>query len=50
LEKSKTQEIEKFFNLPLKKNELAVFYLGVFGFIARSLSQTARLFFLKNAQ
>jgi len=37
--KSKAQEIERFFNLPLKKNELAVFYLGVSGFIARSAGQ-----------
>jgi L-ascorbate metabolism protein UlaG (beta-lactamase superfamily) len=38
--KSQAQEIERFFDLPLKKNELAVFYLGVSGFIARSLSHT----------
>jgi L-ascorbate metabolism protein UlaG (beta-lactamase superfamily) len=38
--KSKAQEIERFFDLSLKKNELAVFYLGVSGFIVRSLSQT----------
>jgi L-ascorbate metabolism protein UlaG (beta-lactamase superfamily) len=37
--KSKAQEIERFFTLPLKNDELAVFYLGVSGFILRSLSQ-----------
>jgi len=37
--KSKAEEIERFFNLPLKRNELAVFYLGVSGFIARSAGQ-----------
>jgi L-ascorbate metabolism protein UlaG (beta-lactamase superfamily) len=38
--RSKAQEIEKFFDLPLNKNELTLFYLDVSGFIARSLSQT----------
>ena len=37
--KSKAEEIEKFFTLPLAKNELAVFYLGVSGFIARTVNQ-----------
>ena len=34
--KSKAQEIGKFFALPLAKNEVAVFYLGVSGFLARN--------------
>jgi L-ascorbate metabolism protein UlaG (beta-lactamase superfamily) len=38
--RSKAQEIGGFFDLLLKENELAAFYLGVSGFIARSLSQT----------
>jgi L-ascorbate metabolism protein UlaG (beta-lactamase superfamily) len=38
--KSKSDEIEKFFTLPLAKKELAVFYLGVSGFLARSMNQT----------
>jgi hypothetical protein len=38
--KSKAYEIGKFFALPMEKNELAVFYLGVSGFIARSANQT----------
>jgi L-ascorbate metabolism protein UlaG (beta-lactamase superfamily) len=38
--KSKADEIGKFFALPLQKNELALFYLGVSGFIIRSLNQT----------
>ena len=41
--KSKADEIGKFFALQVKKNELAVFYLGVSGFIARSSSQTVLL-------
>ena len=41
--KSKAQEIEKFFSSPLKENELAVFYLGVSGFIVRT-SNRAVLF------
>jgi len=38
--KSKADEIGKFFASPLQKNELAVFYLDVSGFIVRSLNQT----------
>jgi L-ascorbate metabolism protein UlaG (beta-lactamase superfamily) len=41
--KSKADEIGKFFALQVNKNELAVFYLGVSGFIARSSSQTVLL-------
>jgi L-ascorbate metabolism protein UlaG (beta-lactamase superfamily) len=41
--KSKADEIGKFFALQVKKNELAVFYLGASGFIARSSSQTVLL-------
>ena len=37
--KSEAAEIEKFFTLPLAKNELAVFYLGVSGFLARNMDQ-----------
>jgi L-ascorbate metabolism protein UlaG (beta-lactamase superfamily) len=37
--KSKAHEIEQFFSSLLKKNEIAVFYLGVSGFIVRSISQ-----------
>lgn len=37
--KSKAQEIGKFFALPLAKNEVAVFYLGVSGFLARTVNQ-----------
>ena len=36
---SKPAEIVKFFASPLKENELAVFYLGRSGFIARTASQ-----------
>jgi len=35
--KSKAKEIERFFTLPLAKNELAVFYLGVSGFFVRNV-------------
>jgi L-ascorbate metabolism protein UlaG (beta-lactamase superfamily) len=38
--KSKAADIGKFFASPLQKNELAVFYLDVSGFIIRSLNQT----------
>jgi L-ascorbate metabolism protein UlaG (beta-lactamase superfamily) len=38
--KSKADEIGKFFALQVQKSELAVFYLGVSGFIVRSSSQT----------
>jgi len=38
--KSKAEEIAGFFNLSLRMDELAVFYLNVSGFIVRSLSQT----------
>ena len=38
--KSKADEISRFFASPLQKNELAVFYLDVSGFIIRSLNQT----------
>jgi L-ascorbate metabolism protein UlaG (beta-lactamase superfamily) len=38
--KSKAHEIEQFFNLQLKKNEVAFFYLGVSGFIVKSIGQT----------
>ena len=41
--KSKADEIAKFFALQVKKNQLAVFYLGVSGFIARSSNQTVLL-------
>jgi L-ascorbate metabolism protein UlaG (beta-lactamase superfamily) len=41
--KSKADEIGKFFALQVQKSELAVFYLGVSGFIARSSSQTVLL-------
>ena len=37
--KSKADEIGKFFTLPLKEDELSVFYLGVSGFIARTMNQ-----------
>ncbi len=37
--KSKADEVGRFYALPLQKNELAVFYLGVSGFIIRSLNQ-----------
>jgi len=38
--KSKTDDIGRFFTLPLQKNELAVFYLDASGFIIRSPNQT----------
>lgn len=38
--KSKADEIGRFYASPLQKNELAIFYLGVSGFIVRSLNQT----------
>lgn len=38
--KSKAQEIDEFFTLPLAKRELAVFYLGTSAFLARSMNQT----------
>ena len=38
--KSKADEISKFIASPLQKNELAVFYLDVSGFVIRSLNQT----------
>ncbi len=41
--KSKADKIGKFFALQVKKNEPAVFYLGVSGFIVRSSSQTVLL-------
>jgi L-ascorbate metabolism protein UlaG (beta-lactamase superfamily) len=37
--KSKTEEINNFYNLLLKNNEVAVFYLGVSGIIARTSNQ-----------
>jgi len=36
--RSKADEISAFFAMPLSKNELSMFYLGVSGFIIRSLS------------
>ena len=49
--KSQANQIKEFFTLPLKNNELAFFYLGVSGFLARSADQ-AVIFdpasFLKN--
>ena len=41
--KSKADEIGKFFILPLKENELAVFYLGVSGFIVRTATKQSCL-------
>ena len=38
--KNKAREINSFFNLPLKKDELALLYLDVSGFVARSFSKT----------
>ena len=38
--KNKAEEIGTFFDSPLQKNELAFFYLGVSGFIVRSISRT----------
>jgi L-ascorbate metabolism protein UlaG (beta-lactamase superfamily) len=37
--KSKAKEINKFYNLMLKNNEVAVFYLGVSGVLARTSNQ-----------
>jgi L-ascorbate metabolism protein UlaG (beta-lactamase superfamily) len=36
--RSKADEISAFFAIPLSKNELSVFYLGISGFIIRSLN------------
>ena len=38
--KSKADEIRAFFASPLQKNEIALFYLGVSGFIVRSMNHT----------
>jgi L-ascorbate metabolism protein UlaG (beta-lactamase superfamily) len=38
--KSKAAEITKFFDSPIAQNELALFYVGVSGFIVRSVNQT----------
>jgi len=38
--KSKAEEIARFFTVTLKKNELAVYYLGKSGFIARTTNET----------
>ena len=39
--RSKVSQINEFFNLPLKSGEVALYYLGVSGFIVRTTSQSA---------
>jgi L-ascorbate metabolism protein UlaG (beta-lactamase superfamily) len=39
--RSKADEVSAFFSAPLQKNELSVFYLGVSGFIVRSIDHSA---------
>ncbi len=38
--KSKADEIRAFFAAPLQKNEIALYYLGVSGFIIRSINHS----------